>query len=174
MRYVSSSLSISKFPVSVSRCFWIQCINSHFRSYSGCIDNREVDVAVLVDVTDQTVDQFNFYMLYFSYWFNEDLLTSNTNIHYIYFTDEVEYAGKTPYDHFGFEVDSDGQPLAMVELPDDIKDADQPNLCMSMLALCICVNHHIFVFILWYFRCGVGGSNGLVRRSRRFDAEFVV
>lgn len=71
-------------------------------------------------------------MLYFAYWFNDELLTSNTNIHYIYFTDEVVYAGKTPYDHFDFEVDADGQPMAMSELPDDIKGEDQPNLCIAL------------------------------------------
>lgn len=74
-------------------------------------------------------------LLYFSWWFSENILPQigNVDIHYIYFTDEVVYAGDEPFDYFGFEVVEDDsgavQPAVMDELPDEIRNADQPNLC---------------------------------------------
>ena len=61
--------------------------------------------------------------------------TDNTNIIFIFFTDEVVYAGEKPYEYFGFEVDDSVDPpvpLEMTDLPSEIEGETQPNLCMFM------------------------------------------
>ena len=113
------------------------------------MDDRDVNLAVLVDVTDQDVNTFNLYLLYFAWWFSEKILpqTGEVDIHYVYFTDEVVYAGSNPYDHFGFEVEEDDQgavqPVPMDELPMDVDPeyhSNVPNTCYvvaSLYPLCI-------------------------------------
>lgn len=103
-----------------------------YRCTIGCVDDRDADVAVLIDVTQQTVESFNYYLLYFTYWFSENLLpeTDNTNLRYILYTDEVVYSGKEPYKEYDFDFDDDeGIPLPMDDLPNDIDGADDVDFC---------------------------------------------
>eukprot|EP01084_Bolivina_argentea_P085794 155056_1 len=103
----------------------------------GCVDNRGGNVAVLVDVTRQTAASFNYYLLFFSWWFSEKILPhiDQTNLYYIFFTDEIVYAGEKPYNHWDFNVDDTSdtpQPQQMDQLPDELKNKDQPNLCEAL------------------------------------------
>eukprot|EP01084_Bolivina_argentea_P113436 202159_1 len=101
----------------------------------GCIDNRDADLAVLIDVTNQSPESFNYYLLYFTYWFNEEILsqTDNTNIKYILYTDEIVYSGTKPYDYFDFKYDNNlGLPKPMNDLPNDIDGKTDVDFCVAL------------------------------------------
>ena len=119
-------------------CFIVVPNNTkpHFLcNHIGCIDDREADLAVLIDVTNQTPETFNYYLLYFTWWYSEFILpeTDRTNIRYILYTDEIVYSGTEPYEEFDFEFDDNvGIPEPMDDLPDKIDGADDPNFCVAL------------------------------------------
>ena len=90
---------------------------------------------MLIDVSHQDVDSFNYYLLYFTYQFSEDVLsrTPNTNIRYILYSDEVHYEGESPFDEYGFVLDDDSNlPLPMLQLPDELDGADDVDFCVAL------------------------------------------